>query len=306
MTLALSHMGNSKNIVYLNISSADLKWGMTVTTAGYQRIPAGVEYPIKHQHPNSYDFSTDNGRVLNEYQLVYISEGQGVFESKSSGKQKIIPGTMIMLFPGEWHNYSPNINSGWFEYWVGFRGAIMDQRLYHGFFNKAKPLYRIKQSTEIISLYENIVAVSLEERAGYQQLLAGISQHLMAAAMYKDKNNLEPHSTAMNKIDEARAIMKNNIEMPLSAEEIADRLHVGYSWFRSKFKEITGVAPAKYQMHLRYLHAQELLATTYMPISEIAYTLNFQSVSQFSSFFSSKEGISPTEYRQIRLANKHD
>jgi AraC-like DNA-binding protein len=33
-------------------------------------------------------------------------------------------------------------------------------------------------------------------------------------------------------------------------------------------------------------------------ISDIAYSLNFQNVSQFSTFFSKKEGLSPSEYRK--------
>lgn len=292
---------HSNNIVYLNTSPLDMKWGLTATTAGYQRIHPGIEYPIKHQHPNSYDFSSENGRVLTEYQLIYISEGEGTFESKSSGKHKITPDTAIMLFPGEWHTYSPNKDTGWFEYWVGFKGNIIDQQASAGFFSKSRPLFKINYSSEIISIYENIVSYSNEERVGYQQMLAGLIQHLLAIVLYKSKNDDRPHSAAMNKIDEARVIMKENIDNQLSAEEIAKQLNVGYSWFRSKFKEVTGVAPAKYQMHLRYLRAQELLATTYMPISEIAYTLNFRSVSQFSSFFSNKEGVSPSEYRRMRI-----
>ena len=54
-------------------------------------------------------------------------------------------------------------------------------------------------------------------------------------------------------------------------------------------------------MNLRYLRAKELLTSTNMAITEIAYTLNFENVSQFSFFFTKKEGISPSVFRKRSL-----
>ena len=36
---------------------------------------------------------------------------------------------MILLFPGEWHSYYPDSETGWDEYWVGFRGVHIDRRV---------------------------------------------------------------------------------------------------------------------------------------------------------------------------------
>ena len=92
---------------YLAISARDEEWGIVVTTVGYQFIPPKGIYPSS-KHPDSYNFKPQTGRILNEYQLVYITKGSGYFSSQSCKKQKIKAGTMILLFPGEWHSYYPD------------------------------------------------------------------------------------------------------------------------------------------------------------------------------------------------------
>ena len=91
----------NNHIQYLGSCPLDEKWGLTVTTVGYQRIPAHSTYPSVTQHPQGYVFNPQKGRTLSEYQLVYISEGSGYFESASCKRQKIKAGTMLLIFPDE-------------------------------------------------------------------------------------------------------------------------------------------------------------------------------------------------------------
>ena len=76
---------------------------------------------------DSYLFYKGSGRTLDEYQLVYITAGRGRFESASCPSQTVEAGTMLLLFPNEWHSYSPDPGTGWTEWWVGFRGANIDR-----------------------------------------------------------------------------------------------------------------------------------------------------------------------------------
>ena len=285
------------HIQYLGSSLLDEKWGVTVTTVGYQRIPANSTYPSIKQHPSPYIFTPQKGRVLSEYQLVYISEGSGYFESASCTKQKIKAGTIILLFPDEWHTYCPGEN-GWYEHWVGFKGDIIKGWIEHKFFLKEKPIYEIGISPKIISIYEDIAFYAAQENTGFQQIISGIVLCLMGEIYFKEKNLSLKQSTAFSKINEAKNIMKKCIGQDISTQQIAQQLNVSYSWLRSRFKTYTGISPAQYQLILRYIKAKELLCTTNMSISEIAFKLNFGTVSQFSSFFSRKEGMSPTLFKK--------
>jgi AraC-like DNA-binding protein len=283
---------------YLTISPADEDWGIVVTTAGYQFIPPQGRYPLS-RHPEQYDFKPQYGRILNEYQLVYITKGGGYFSSQScAAKQKVLAGTMILLFPGEWHSYYPDSETGWNEYWVGFRGIHIDRCVEKQFFTMAEPLHQTGLNATIIALYEDILKFASEEKTGYQQIIAGIVLHILGEVYYKKKNISFTNTYVIDKINEARILMKEQAENPDAPEAIASRLGLGYSWFRRMFKEYTGVSPVQYQLQQRLLRAKELLAATSMNISEIAYRLKFENAGQFSTFFKKKEGITPSKFRE--------
>lgn len=287
----------SDQLRYLTIGASDEEWGIVVTTVGYQFIPPQGQYPLS-SHPENCYFKPQTGRILNEYQLIYITKGSGYFSSQSCKKQKIHAGTMIFLFPGEWHSYYPDNNTGWDEYWVGFRGIHIDKRVEKRFFTKEEPLHKIGLSATIIGLYEDILKFALQEKTGYQQMISSIVLHILGTVYYKRKNNSFTNMYVVDKINEARILMKEQAENSMSAEDIASHLGLGYSWFRRMFKEYTGVSPAQYQLQQKLLRAKELLTTSNMNISEIAYTLKFENAGQFSTFFKKKEGVTPSEFRE--------
>lgn len=292
-------MTDKKNdsLRYLSINTTDEEWGIVVTTVGYQFIPPKGNYPLS-QHPDKYNFKPQSGRILNEYQLVYITKGYGYFSSQSCKERKIKAGTMILLFPGEWHSYYPDPEEGWDEYWVGFRGPHIDKRVEKRFFIKEDPLHQIGLSATIIGLYEDILNYSGQEKSGYQQIISSIVLHILGSVYYKEKNNSFTNTYVVDKINEARILMKENLEQPFSPEEIAEQLGLGYSWFRRMFKEYTGISPAQYQLQQKLLRAKNLLTGTNKNISEIAYELNFENAGQFSTFFRKKEGVTPSEFRE--------
>ncbi|MCD8540852.1 MAG: hypothetical protein LRY55_14595 [Leadbetterella sp.] len=66
------------NVKYLVANSEDESWGAHVTTIGFQSIAPGSSYPPPG-HPSSYWFHPDSGRVLHEFQIIYITKGGGDF-----------------------------------------------------------------------------------------------------------------------------------------------------------------------------------------------------------------------------------
>jgi len=290
----------NEQLRYLSINTTDEDWGIVVTTIGYQFIPPQSPYPLS-RHPEKYNFSPPNRRTLNEYQLIYITKGCGYFESASIKRQPVSEGSIIFLFPGEWHSYYPNPETGWNEYWVGFRGPHIDKRVEKHFFNKEESLFRIGHSATIVRLYEDILELAKKEKTGYQQMISSMVLHILGSIYYKRKNIQFNNSYIEEKIIEARQLIKDNIEGTLSQEEIAAKLGLGYSWFRRMFKEYTGVSPAQYQLQQKVLQAKELLTDTNLSISEIAYRLHFENAGQFSTFFKKKEGITPTLFREQQL-----
>jgi hypothetical protein len=92
---------------YLPVSEVDESWGLYVLNAGCNEIKSHTTYPAP-AHPAHHYFRWDKGRVLNEYQIIYISKGKGIFESSSCKKTRVHEGCILLLFPGEWHRFKPD------------------------------------------------------------------------------------------------------------------------------------------------------------------------------------------------------
>lgn len=286
-----------KPIKYIIENERDILWGLTVTTVGFEKIEPGESYPTD-RHLNSHIFSPDKGRVLQEYQLVYITEGSGTFESASQPKTAITPGTIFMLFPEEWHTYRPDIQVGWTQYWIGFKGINMDERVRQRFFEKESPIFTVGLNDELVSLFMRAIEVADHENAYFQQMLAGIVNYMVGLIYQLDKNNrLNQDAHVVQQINQARIIMHENIESSMTVQEVAQTVGMSYSSFRTNFKEYTGLSPASYFQSLKLQRAQDLLRMTTLSIKEIAYRLEFESPDYFSTLFRKKTGKRPSDFR---------
>ena len=284
---------------YLVVNPRDVQWGLTVSTVGYEEIGVADTYPTRG-HADGYYFDIDKGRVLNEYQLLYITEGEGVFNSAHAKDVPLKAGDLFLLFPGEWHTYYPTGKHGWKSYWIGFKGKNVDDRVKAGFLSVDKPIYHVGFSADIIRLYEEAYKRAQEEAPYSQQILAGIVNHLVGL-MYALERSMElsKDHTRVDMINLARLRIRESLEVDLTIQQIAEDLGVSYSNFRKLFKEFTGISPALYQQDLRLQRAKELLATTTLSIKEIAYRLRFESPDYFSSKFKIKTGKKPSEFRNM-------
>ena len=282
---------------YMLANERDALWGLTVSTVGFEVIKPGEPYPTKG-HADGYYFSLEKGRILNEYQLLYNTAGEGTFESTHCPKTYIKPGDMFLLFPGEWHSYHPKAHTGWNSFWIGFKGKNMDDRVKAGFLLPEKPIYHVGYSFVIEALYKRAYEIAMEEAAYSQQTLAGIVNYLIGT-MYSLERNIELGKNQMqvDMINRARLRIRESLETDVTIQQIADEQGVSYSNFRKLFKEYTGLSPATYQQELRLLRAKELLTTTELSIKEIAYRLNFESPDYFSAKFKAKIGLKPSDIR---------
>ena len=283
---------------YLVANERDALWGLTVSTVGYDKLNPGDPYPTKG-HAGGYYFDVARGRTLDEYQMLYLLDGEGVFCSDHVKDHPIKAGDIFLLFPNEWHTYHPLASSRWESYWIGYRGKNMDDRVEHGFLSPEKPVYHVGYCPEIISLYESAMQVAKREEAYSQQSLAGIVNNLIGTMYARERNIiLSRDQDKVDIINKARLMIRERLESRITIQEIADQLGMGYSNFRKLFKEFTGISPALYQQELRLQRARELLSSTPISIKEIAYRLNFDSPDYFSSKFKAKVGCKPSEYRE--------
>ena len=282
---------------YLPVSEEDQKWGLSILNAGCTRITANQDYPYR-QHPSDHYFTWNKGRVLDEYQLIYIAGGEGSFESTHTPETTVHPGTIIGLFPGEWHRFKPARQTGWDEYWVGFRGEVADNLVKQKFFEPETALLLIGYNAEILNLFTAIIDQTRAERPGYQPLAAGILLHLLGLVFSLNKQQSFDHSDGIKtKMEQAILLLRSSIDEDVTIQQIAEDLNVSYAWFRKWFKLYTGLAPHQYVIQLKIEKAKALLADSGNSIKGIAYRLRFEHPLYFSKLFKEKVGLSPENYR---------
>ena len=275
----------------------DAHWGLFVTTTGFQSVLPKGQYPPEG-FPESYSFSYKKGRILNEFQLVYITKGSGEFRSSTIEKTEVGEGSLFMLFPNEWHTYKPSDEEGWEVYWVGFRGVNAERLMKHDFFSKSLPIIKIGYREDLVGLFQQLISHAQNEDSGFQQLISGYVFHMLGLLYQKKRANSFEDKTIARKINQARMIIRERAET-INPELLAKELNLSYSWFRRTFKEYTGSSPAQYILLIRSQKAKELLANTELTVSEISEKLHYTSPYYFSVSFKRTSGMTPGAFRKM-------
>jgi AraC family transcriptional regulator len=72
--------------------------------------------------------------------------------------------------------------------------------------------------------------------------------------------------------------------------------------FARAFKQSTGLPPHRYQIMLRVERAQDLLANSTLPISDVAAAVGYDDQGQLARLFRREVGATPSQYRRERRA----
>lgn len=129
------------------------------------------------------------------------------------------------------------------------------------------------------------------------QSIVSIANLILGIMMYSDRNREFSVNELETRINKAKLLIRENLTNNISLESIASEINMSYSWFRKIFKEYTGFSPANYIQEMKLQRAKNLLISSDLSIKEIAYSLNFDSISYFSSTFRKKTGYTPLQYR---------
>lgn len=219
--------------------------------------------------------------------------------SDTTKRTNISKGMAILLFPGQWHTYAPQKETGWNEYYIGFNGKIIDDIVSNGFISTENQILKVGVNEDLVNLFSTAIRVAKEDKGASQQYLAGIVFNILGAMLSLAQNKNFESRDSSQKIERAKIIMVENIHKNIDIKGIATNLGISYSLFRKDFKEYTGYAPAQYFQELKLRAAREMLAETQLSIKEIAYKLNFSSYEYFLSFFKKRVGYTPMEYRNL-------
>ncbi|MBN2402956.1 MAG: helix-turn-helix transcriptional regulator [Spirochaetes bacterium] len=126
-----------------------------------------------------------------------------------------------------------------------------------------------------------------------QEMIYKLLSRMSAGLMLEKKIN--------NPIYKAIELMKNFYVKNLDLYEIAHSLNMSPALFSIKFKKITGVSPHAYYMNIKLKEAKKLLK--HSSVTEVAYDLGYDNISNFIKNFYEKYGLTPKQYQLHNLNN---
>jgi AraC-like DNA-binding protein len=95
----------------------------------------------------------------------------------------------------------------------------------------------------------------------------------------------------------ARNFIHEHSDEELSLTQVAKAVNISPNHLSEKFKQVTGIRFVEYIARTRFEKARCLLLDPNLRVSEIAFAVGFQSLSQFNRVFKKFSGKPPTEYR---------
>ncbi len=278
---------------YFPVSETQRKWGMYATCAGHSRTEPFAQFPSR-AHPDEYFFTWEKGRVLGEWQMILLEDGGGTVEFRKR-KSAVGAGSLIALPPGCWHRYRPAKETGWTTFWLGFGGDLATRFAEGAGLDPGGEVRELDAKHRFRRLFADAVSDILG--GGQPSLYSTAAQIPPLLAALADGGCAGKSRTTSEAIQLAQThIMEHSCET-VDFAALAESLGIPYRTFRHLFTKETGASPLQFQLGIRLARAKNLLASSDIPIAEIAETLGFNSTWYFSHFFAKATNVSPREYR---------
>lgn len=229
---------------------------------------------------NSYDF--DEGMVS------FIAPGQICYENEPD--ENPLAGCMLLIHPDFLRGYAlaKNIkNYEFFSYAVN-EGLYLSQKeetMIEGIMRNIEQEYE----TAIDNLSQDVIISHIE-------LLLTYSNRFYNRQFITRKN---VNNDLVEKMDTLLTDHYNSDKTCLpKVKDIADHLNVSPGYLSDMLRALTGLN-AQQHIHNKLIEkAKEVLTSTPLSVSEIAYQLGFEYPQSFSKLFKTKTNVSPLEYRK--------
>jgi AraC-like DNA-binding protein len=290
---------------YLPVNDSAMDYGLYVTGAGRVRIPAGQTYP-PDGHPSLYQFDWERGRTLPEFQFILVTDGQGTFESEGTGRVLVRPNMVMLLFPGVWHRYRPDLSTGWSERWISLNGEIAHRLSDQGLIGPARAVRPLADALEIARRFDQLLDRIHRRPADNSIVLSLRAMGLIAEVIEQTTDKPTPlaarPSELMGGVDDplvaqALDLIWTHCHRPLSVGQIVSRLPTTRRTLERRFTQERNHSILDEVNLCRAGRAKRLLSETDLPIKTVAYLAGFASQERMRVTFLGREGCSPVRYR---------
>ena len=249
-----------------------------------------------------------------EIEIQYVERGQGyrqiggVLEKFSSGAVVLIPAHVphfwVWLSNG---NEGPVASLGK-GYCILFSPEFLTEALARVPEMKKEVEYisQIKDAVEIRGkAAENIGRIfkSMQRQDGFNRYISFLrilkeGVNSSETIRIEIEHPVSDNHRQMSKIQEVFNYLDENQDKKITLEDVSSRVNMSVSSFCKFFKKVTGQTFTESLNNMRIKRAEMLLLNNdSMSISEIAYSVGYDSLSHFNHTFLKLKGETPTSYR---------
>ena len=292
---------------YLPVDDSIMQWGMYLTGVGRGVIPSRENYPPSG-HPTLYSFNYNRGRVLPEFQLVLITDGGGVFETKETGEIPVKDNTFFILFPDTWHRYKPDDDTGWKERWISFNGTIAHSLMEGEYLSPKSSIFYLSKTSPVIKEFDkflNAIHKAPSENTILQSLktMAFLSSIIEITSENKKESNSISKQQSIHECDALVSMVLDLIwtqsHRPISIDWILKQVPASRRTLERRFQEFCGHTIHDEIIKCRLSRAKRILCETDMPIKSVAYLSGFSCLERMRCAFKQNVGVTPSEFRKI-------
>jgi AraC family transcriptional regulator len=179
--------------------------------------------------------------------------------------------------------------------------SVLDEAAGGGFSLESLQLYKGPfRSQAILSTLRNLWALSDEEGAPSRLLARAAGCEIFAELCRLSGASLAPARGGLAPWAKRRCLelMHERLSEDISLDELAAEARLSPFHFARMFKESVGVPPRVYLTRLRLERACELLETTDLPVTEIAFEVGYSSNQVLARLFLKNRRMTPSDYRR--------
>lgn len=252
------------------------------------------------------DFSIPKSSHLHDsHQLLYVTRGQAqitVSEKTYSAK----PGMLILISRFETHSVEVS-SPDYCRYTlqiaprVSAYGSIVGYPVLSVLTNRpAHFCHSLDMSScpEFAGLLSQMVQEKAENAPMAGKLL---DLHFLQLLLYLSRAHPElvtQSDPALHLVQQVQTYLETEYASPCTLGALAQHFHLSASHLSHQFKRVAGVSVMGYLQACRLAAAKQQLVQTDLPISQIVEHCGYSDSSNFSRYFQSVTGLTPTQFRK--------
>lgn len=232
--------------------------------------------------------------VRNQYIIHYVLSGKGVFNGK-----EVRQGQGFLIVPGMHEEYHSCADDPWSFLWIISEDSNMEHFFRCHNADDKSNIFQFHNCHELYSISHELC--SAQSTISSSTRLSELFLRIFHACVVK-----EPVvKTTMPEVYFEYSVnyIKSNLHLPITVSDLCNAIGITQPYLYRIFTQRTNFSPKQYIINCKLDEAKRLLLQTEFSISQIAATVGFDNVLDFSKVFSRVMKVSPTAFRKCNSKN---